>query len=363
MMRRQPESASLGALTVGSPGRVTGSWRSAYRLGDVCDVPLALLDPAIETRVFLKHDGLFYADPIGEWAVRTGIRFLPEAPGAYTVLIEWRNGAGATGWTDASFTVGQTRVDPSPRSIAIDRRTRLWVPSAWEAQIAAVHEKAALTLAAKVVPKDAVIYDIGANLGLYSVLLSRTAGPDSHVYCFEANPVCVYFLQANLALNRVPSFEILPIAILGSDGSTEFRINYRNLLVGIAGPLDGMGKPGHVLDVAAAPLDGLIDRFGLRPPDFIKMDIEGAEVHAIAGMRQTIARYRPAILMELHGQRAASGTLDAIDWSGYTFQEVTDGRTFPTAPALREWFPDACVQVIARPDGAAAAGRRDRSSA
>jgi FkbM family methyltransferase len=193
-----------------------------------------------------------------------------------------------------------------------------------------------------------VIYDIGANLGLYSILLSRIAGPGGHVYCFEANPVALYFLQANLELNRVPSFEILPLAALGTAGTTEFRINYRNLLVGIAGPLSDLRKPGHVIGVSAAPLDELIDRHNLRPPGFIKMDIEGAEVHAIAGMGQTIARHRPAILMELHGQAAAWGTLDAIDWAGYSFQEVSGGRTFATSADLRAWFPDACIQVLAR---------------
>jgi FkbM family methyltransferase len=351
MIRRSAaDSVTPAALAVGMPGRVKSPWRGSYRLGEPCIIPLTLAGPGIETRVFLKHDGIFYAEPFGDWAVRTEIHFLPEAPGAYTVLVEWRDSAGATGWTEAAFVLGPEDANPSPRLVSIDRRTRLWVPSAWESRIAAVHEKAALALAATMIRKDAVIYDIGANLGLYSILLSRIAGPGSQVYCVEANPVALYFLQANLGLNRVPRFEILPLAILGTATTTEFRINYRNLLVGIAGPLSQLGKPGHVIGVSAVPLDELIDHHNLRPPDFIKMDIEGAEVHAMAGMRQTIARHRPAILMELHGQAAARGTLDAIDWEGYSFQEVSGGRTFATAADLRAWFPDACLQVLARPD-------------
>ena len=350
MIRRRvaDPAATPATLTVGLPGRVKSPWRRSYRLGEPCTIPLTLADPAIETRVFLKHDGIFYVEPFGDWAVRTEIHFLPEAPGAYTVLVEWRDRSGAAGWTEAAFVLGPADANPSPRLVSIDRRTRLWVPSSWESAIAAVHEKAALAAAATMIRKDAVIYDIGANLGLYSILLSRIAGPGSQVYCIEANPVALYFLQANLALNRVPRFEILPLALLGTATTTEFRVNYRNLLVGIAGPLSHLGKPGHVIGVSAAPLDDLIDRHNLRPPDFIKMDIEGAEVHAIAGMRKTIARHRPAIVMELHGQAAARGTLDAIDWEGYTFQEVSGGRIFATAGDLRAWFPDACIQVGAR---------------
>jgi len=336
-------------LAVGIPGRITSAWRRSYRLGEPCQIPLALADPAIETRVYLKHDGIFYVEPFGDWAVRTEIHFLPEAPGAYTVVVEWRDRAGATGWIEAAFVLGSADANPSPRLVSIDRRTRLWVPSSWESGIAAVHEKAALALAATMIRKDAVIYDIGANLGLYSILLSRIAGPGSQVYCIEANPAALYFLQANLTLNRVPRFEILPLAIFGTATTIDFRINYRNLLVGIAGKLPYLGKPGHVIGVSATPLDDLIDRHGLRAPDFIKMDIEGAEAHAIAGMRQTIARHRPAILMELHGQAAARGTLGAIDWDGYRFQEVSGGRTFSTAADLQAWFPEACIQVLARP--------------
>jgi len=343
------EVMSGSALAVGIPGRVKSPWRGSYRLGEPCIIPLALADPAIETRVFLKHDGIFYVEPFGEWAVRTEIHFLPEASGTYTVLVEWRDRTGATGWTDAAFVLGAADASPSPRLVSINRQTRLWVPSAWESRIAAVHEKAALALATSMIRPDAAIYDIGANLGLYSILLSRIAGPGGHVYCFEANPVALYFLQANLRLNRVPSFEILPLAILGTASTTEFRINYRNLLVGIAGPLSDLRKPGHVIGVTAAPLDELIDRHDLRPPDFIKMDIEGAEVHAIGGMRKTIARHRPAILMELHGRATARGTLAAIDWEGYSFQEASGERTFATAADLRAWFPEARIQVLAKP--------------
>jgi FkbM family methyltransferase len=342
-------NARLGdALFIGSPGRVRSAWRRAYNLGEQCVIPLAA-DPGTETRVFLKHDGIFYLKPLGDWQVRDEIRFLPEAPGHYVVVIEWRGTGGRTGWVEATFDLSANAdLDPSPRLVTVDRDIRMWVPSAWEAHMAVAHEKAAITLAANSLRKDAVIYDIGANLGLYSVMLSRISGKHGHVYCFEANPVCLYFLQANLALNQVPAFEILPVAILGTPTTTEFRINYRNLLVGIAGSIPYMGKPGHVIDVTAAPLDELIELHQLKPPDFIKMDIEGAEVYAIKGMRTTLQRYHPTCLIELHGQAAARGTLEGADWSGYTFQDAASGRQFTDAASLSAWFPDACLQIIAR---------------
>jgi FkbM family methyltransferase len=335
---------------VTSPTRVEAGWKQSLALGERCEIPLAFNDPNTETRVFLKHNGLVYLEPLGDWKRRDEVAFLPEAPGSYEVRIQWRSPAGATGWIRTSFEVGRgCDLDPFPRLVTIDRNIRLWAPSAWESQMAVSHEKAALTLAAQALRKDAVIYDIGANLGVYSVLLSRMAGAGSHVYCIEANPVCLYFLQANLALNDVPSFEILPAGILGADTTIEFTINYRNLFVGKTGPTPYMGKPGHKIEVRATALDDLIELQQLRPPDFIKMDIEGAEVDAIKGMRSVMGRYRPAILVELHGQTAARETLAAADWNGYEFEEATSGQRFLDAAQLSDWFPDACLQILARP--------------
>jgi FkbM family methyltransferase len=338
------------AVFVGSPGRQKSGWRKSYNLGQECVIPLELGETGIETRVFLKHDGIFYLQPLGDWQPRDQIKFLPEAPGSYTVVIEWRTRAGQSGWTEAEFDLNANAdLDPSPRLVEVDRDVRLWVPSAWESHMAPAHERAAIALAASSLRKDAVIYDIGANLGLYSVLLSRIAGSGGRVYCFEANPVCLYFLQANLTLNRVRNFEILPVAIFASPAPIEFRINYRNLLVGIAGSITYMGKPGHVIDVSAAALDDLIETHELAPPDFIKMDIEGAEQEAVKGMRRTIVKQRPTFLMELHGRPAAQGTLAGADWSGYQFHDAASGRVFDTADALASWFPDACLQILARP--------------
>lgn len=346
--RVKPVAAPPAALVVGAPGRVSGNWQRALQLGEPCAIPLSLVSPDIETRLYLKHDGLFYLEPFGQWDRRAEIYFLPEAPGAYTIAIEWRRPDGQTGWTDAGFVVGTGEFDPAPRLVSIDSKVKIWVPSAWESGIAAVHEKRALALAAQVVRPGSVIYDIGANLGLYSVLLSRMAGKDGRLYSLEANPACLYFLQANLRFNRVPHYEILPVAVLDRETTIDFRVNYRNFLVGVAGEVPYLGKPGQVIHVSAAPLDLLIERHQLTPPDFIKMDIEGAEVLALAGMQRTIREARPNLLMELHGQAAARGALTAVDWSGYSFVEVQSGQTFRTAAELSAWFPESCLQVIAR---------------
>src|SRR5262249_27082491 len=144
-------------------------------------------------------------------------------------------------------------------------------------------------------------------------------------------------------------FDILPVAVLDGPGQTEFTINYRNFLVGVAAASPFGAKIGHRISVKADSLDGLIEGYGLRLPDLIKMDVEGAEVVAVLGMRRTLARCHPTIVFELHGQLAARKTLDALEWAHYRYEDPKSGREFANARELADWFPDACLQIVGRP--------------
>jgi FkbM family methyltransferase len=314
----------------------------------MCVIPIAPEDDS-ESRVFVKHDGIFYLQPLAGWEHRRELRFMPEAPGSYTLAIEARQPDRSTRWTYVGVDVrAASGAKAGPRLVVVDSATRLWVPSEWESQLLAVHEQHTIDRLAGVVRQGGVIYDIGANLGLYSIVLSRLAGAGAHVYAAEANPVCLYFLQLNLALNQVQSFEILPAAMLDVQCTADFTINYQNLLVGRTGDLPYVGKPGHRIGVPALSLDQALDQYQLRPPDFIKIDIEGAEAAAVRGMRNTIDQYAPTIMIEIHGKGAALATLEAISWNGYVFRETSSDRSFEDAGALSAWFPDACLQVIAQ---------------
>ena len=109
------------------------------------------------------------------------------------------------------------------------------------------------------------------------------------------------------------------------------------------------GKVGHKIDVSTMSLDDLIEQFALRPPDFIKMDIEGGEVVAVPGMRRTLARFKPTLLIELHGRASARPALAAFEGLDYRFQ-VAGERTFDGPEAVcSSGFAEACLQMSAIP--------------
>jgi FkbM family methyltransferase len=318
-------------------------------LGHACRFALPAAGPGVRRRVFLKHGRILYPQPIAEAPLSDAIELYPEAPGRYVLAVQSTGPDGSIGWAETPFEVRGATGDAGPRLVTVDDRTRVWVPTAWEAQVIAGHERLALERLRGLVAPGAVVYDIGAHLGLYAIALARWAGPAGHVYCLEADPLCVYFLNANLDVNGVENADVLPLAIVDRAGSTELTINYHNLLVGVVKESAFSRKPGHRITVPATGLDELIASHGLRPPTLVKLDIEGAEVLAVEGMRRTIAEHRPVLFVELHGRDAARQTLRSLAGAGYTYTETSSGKEFGDEESLIAWFPDACLQVIGQP--------------
>jgi FkbM family methyltransferase len=295
---------------------------------------------------FLEHDGVFYPHPLrGE--PDGSIRLYPEAPGRYALHASWRSLRGESGWTHIEFLVKGAQ-GSAPQRVTAEGET-LWVPTARDAEILRAHEGAVLRELKKIVRPGATVYDAGANVGLFSVRLARWAGAAGWLYAIEPNPLCVYFLRANLEHARVKNFTILPVALSSRSCTCSFTINYGSSLIGVGADSNVAGKPGHQIGVEGASLDTLIATFNLRTPDFIKLDVEGAEASAVAGMMETLERRRPSLMIELHGRQAASATLGCLGRLRYQYLVSSTAIRYPTAEALLDSLPEACVQVIGYP--------------
>jgi len=327
------------------------------RLGEVYTFSLEKQTPELEIRSFLKHERLFFLKPLLDWTRAETFWVFPEASGHYMLIVEWRAPDGSRGFVEQPFRVFSTvttdeteAIDNGPRIVKCDRATRIWVPSEWEARLLQGYEDATLKYLEGVVKPGWVAYDVGASLGVYSLRLSSLVGSGGQVYSIEANPVCVYFLQATLQLNKVSNCEILPVAILNGEKLAYFTINYSNFGLGLTqDPSILGGKTGHEIAVRSTSFDALVETHNLRKPDFVKIDIEGAEGSAVAGMARTIDRHRPVILLEVHGTRAAGETFRAVDWGAYRFEHPAGGEKFHDAADLLAWFPDNVLQVICLP--------------
>ena len=159
---------------------------------------------------FLEHDGVFYPNPLRAERDRS-VRIYPEAPGRYVLHAAWRSGTGGHGWVRTDFDVDGKR-GCSPERITVAGET-LWVPTAWDAHLSGSHESRVLRHLQQCIRRGATVYDIGANVGLFATHFAKWIGPDGWLYAVEPNPVCIYFLRANLERSRARNITILPVAV------------------------------------------------------------------------------------------------------------------------------------------------------
>lgn len=145
-----------------------------------------------------------------------------------------------------------------------------------------------------------VLYDIGANIGFFTLSGSRLVGDSGRVYAFEPAPGNVAAIRENIALNALGNVEVLDVA-LGARRARERLLLVEDLSWS---RLESQGwHPGteRTLDVDVVPVDELVREGRIRPPDVIKLDVEGSEIDVLNGMRETLAEHRPKIVCELHG--------------------------------------------------------------
>ncbi|MBI2714459.1 MAG: FkbM family methyltransferase [Rhizobiales bacterium] len=148
---------------------------------------------------------------------------------------------------------------------------------------------------------DAVVWDVGCNLGLFAfpAALKAKAGM---IYGFEPDvELAVQLLRSHrLPLNKTLKVALFCLAISSANSTATFQISKfsraMNRLEGVGNWNDHGVTADEVRSVVTMRIDSLAQ--SLRPPTAIKIDVEGAEMHVLEGGEATIAKYRPTILIE-----------------------------------------------------------------
>jgi FkbM family methyltransferase len=153
--------------------------------------------------------------------------------------------------------------------------------------------------------RGAVFYDIGANLGFFSLLAAHLSGlHEGRVIAFEAAPDNAEAIRINARLNGVPNVEVRCVAVSAATGRAQLQVvddqSWSKLAEYGEHPFTV-----EVIEVDTVAIDDLVRGGELPPPDVVKIDVEGAEIAVLEGMRETIERHRPAIICELHDTHAA----------------------------------------------------------
>ncbi len=323
----------------------------SVELGSLLQFRVEKEDPAIETRFFLYHRPVMYTRPLRDWSTEPGLLIFPEAPGRYVLTAEWRSPGGGSGRQRISFAVSASRRSgPEPRKIELDKQTTIWIPNDWETEVFREAERAPIELLETLIEPGSAVYDIGANVGVYAARMARIAGAEGRVVCIEPNPICVQYLRTNVLLAGLDNVDILPVAVLHKNGETRFTVNYGNSNLGLSEESGHYGvKAGHEVTVPCFALDELVEAYDLRPPNAIKLDVEGAEHLAVLGMRRILEKRRPLLMIELHGEDCAAATLEVLDRYHYRYRDPASGEYLSGAAAVRERFAGSVFQLLALP--------------
>lgn len=181
--------------------------------------------------------------------------------------------------------------------------------------------------------------DVGANSGFFSVLFSRLIDPDRRILALEPTAAALRFLRANLERNGAAERTIV---FEGAAGDTTGHLELEVIIgkeeyssVKVAHPSVNQSEKNRTT-VAMETIDNLVVEHGLQP-SFIKIDIEGSEMRALAGAKDTLNRYRPDLLLEF-----APALLKAAGSSGDELLEFLRLHQYEV-----EWLTDC--EIFASP--------------
>jgi FkbM family methyltransferase len=171
-----------------------------------------------------------------------------------------------------------------------------------------------------------VVYDCGANLGLYDRFLVSNLGA-GRVVAFEPSPENRRFLAANLALGGIADrVTVVPVALADEDSLAEFQVDDVQTSSGTLSKVTG-GEPSEgrrnlklgplTEQVLCRRLDTVVAEEGLPLPDVIKIDVEGAEPLLLRGAASLLRERQPKLVVELHGAAVAREVISLLHDFGY----------------------------------------------
>jgi FkbM family methyltransferase len=174
-------------------------------------------------------------------------------------------------------------------------------------------------------------WDLGAHFGLYSVALAIRVGDRGEVAAFEPNPESFARLTRHKAMNRLPWLKIYEMAASDKTGSSEL-LTY--------GELDSTSTHLRYEDEAASVdskpigirtlrLDDEVEAGRLRAPQFVKIDVEGHGHKAVEGMRGTLAKSKPTMIIAFHSSEEVAGVTAILKPLGYARSAIVTPPSDP----------------------------------
>lgn len=171
-------------------------------------------------------------------------------------------------------------------------------------------------------------WDIGANVGFWSIFLAGIHPPLEKIYAFEPDSTNLRYLKRNRDENHLDRMIIRETGLSDHIGQATF---FADEMTGSTGSLEReanfigryYGKARHEISIAISTVDNEVEA-GLTPPGFMKIDVEGHELNVLNGAKRTLSAYHPMIIMEVSRHHDEVALL--LRELGYRLIDPHDGR-------------------------------------
>jgi len=171
-----------------------------------------------------------------------------------------------------------------------------------ELSIFKTHEPINTKIISKLLKKGMTCIDIGGNIGYYVLLERKLVGKEGKIIAIEPLQQNFDYLKKNISLQNVDNIITFNFACGDKDGKAKFFINKKSN--GCQVIRDGAEPPnpskGKISEVLVRRLDSIVEELKLDRVDFIRMDVEGYELHILRGLKKTLEIFKPIISLELH---------------------------------------------------------------
>jgi FkbM family methyltransferase len=178
-------------------------------------------------------------------------------------------------------------------------------------------------------------WDLGAHFGIHTIGLAMAVGPNGEVAAFEPDPISHRRCALHIKMNRLTNVRLFEggagdttghqqLLVTGGLGTTSNHLRYED---------EPISKNDRTIIIETLVLDELVANGRIRPPMFVKIDVEGYGAKAVRGALKTFAQYRPVMVMSFHSHFEADDTQALLGPIGYHCYD-NDGRRLAWSAAV-----------------------------
>lgn len=192
-------------------------------------------------------------------------------------------------------------------------------------------EKDVIDYFSKVVKEDDVVLDVGANIGIYSLIAGKKVGDKGKVYAFEPADLAFEKLQYHIDLNELDNIVPIKSGVSNKTGTATFNVCEDDAFNSLGEtPMKDIIKQ-ETIDLVT--IDDFVSKHKLTKVDVIKVDTEGAEFLVFEGAKKTLEKFKPTLFFETNPSvtegfsNNISNILDFIRAYDYDLYEMINGKT------------------------------------